>query len=145
MSENYWPAAKGSSDTYGKYTVTLTSRRSMTDYIVRKVDIISESQSRMSVPQTGFSVTHIQYLRWMEDGVPIITSPVLEIANLVQKVQMASGNKPIVVMCKYVIIIILYTCQVHLAHIIYQHECIITIHKPQLVLRTGYHKTSVLF
>ncbi len=48
----------------------------------------------------------------------MITSPVLEIANLVQKVQMASGNKPIVVMCKYVIIIILYTCQVHLAHII---------------------------
>ncbi len=35
----------------------------MTDYIVD----ISESQSRMSLPQTGFSVTHIQYLRWMED------------------------------------------------------------------------------
>ncbi len=72
----------------------------MTDYIVRKMDI-SESQSRTSVPPSGFSVTHIQYLRWMEDSVPIITSPVLEIA--VQKVQMTSGNKPIVVMCKYVL------------------------------------------
>ncbi len=64
---------------------------------------ISEPQSR-SVSQSKFSVTHIQYLKWMEDSVPIITSPVLEIANLVQKVQMGSGNKPIVVMCKYEII-----------------------------------------
>ena len=95
---------------------------------------ISESQSRTSVSQSGFSVTHIQYLRWMEDSVPMITSPVLEIANLVQKVQMASGNKPIVVMCKYVIIIILNTYQVHFAHM-HQHECIITIHKLQLVLQ----------
>ena len=38
---------------------------------------------------------HIQYLRWMEDSVPMITSPVLEISILVQKVQMGSGNKPI--------------------------------------------------
>ena len=63
------------------------------------ISYISESQSRMSVSQSGFSVAH---MGWMEDSVPIITSPVLEIANLVQKVQMGSGNKPIVVMCKYV-------------------------------------------
>ncbi len=101
MSAEYWPAAKGSCETYGKYTVTLTSQKNTNDYIVRKMDI-SESQSGMSVAQSGFSVTHIQYLRWMEDSVPMITSHVLEIANLVQKVQMGSGNKPIVVMCKYV-------------------------------------------
>ncbi len=101
MSAEYWPAAKGSCETYGKYIVTLTSQKNTNDYIVRKMDI-SESQSRMSVLSSGFSVTHIQYLRWMEDSVPMITTHVLEIANLVQKVQMGSGNKPIVVMCKYV-------------------------------------------
>ncbi len=82
MSAEYWPAAKGSCEMYGKYIVTLASQKSTNDYIVRKMDI-SESQSRMSV---GFSVT----LRWMEDSVPMITTPVLEIANLVQKVQMGS-------------------------------------------------------
>ncbi len=98
--EQYWPPAKGSSETYGNYGVQLTSLKKTNDYIVRKMDI-SESQSRMSVSQSKFSVTHIQYLKWMEDSVPMITSPVLEIANLVQSIQMGSGNKPIVVMCKY--------------------------------------------
>ena len=101
LSEHYWPPAKGSSETYGKYTVELTAQRNTSDYIIRKMDISSESQSRMSVPQNGLSVTHIQYLKWMEDSVPTITSPVLEIANMVQSIQMGSGNKPIVVMCKY--------------------------------------------
>ena len=50
--------------------------------------------------QTGFTVTQFQYLKWPEDGVPQSTTGVLEVANLVQKVQMGSGNKPIVVMCK---------------------------------------------
>ncbi len=52
----------------------------------------------MSDPQNVLSVTHIQYLKWMEDSVPTITSPILEIANLVQSI-LGSGNKPIVVMC----------------------------------------------
>ncbi len=71
MSAEYWPAAKGSCETYGK---TLTTQKNTNDYIIRKMDI-SESQSGMSVSQSGFSVTHIQYLRWMEDSVPMITSP----------------------------------------------------------------------
>ena len=61
---------------------------------------ICENQSRISVSQTGFTITQIQYLKWPEDSVPQTTAAVLEIANLVQKVQMGSGNKAIVVMCK---------------------------------------------
>ena len=61
---------------------------------------ISESQSMES--STSNTVTQIQYLKWTEDSVPTITSPVLEIANMVQNIQIGSGNKPIVVMCKYV-------------------------------------------
>ncbi len=43
-----------------------------------------------------------QYLKWQEDAIPSSTSAVLEIANLVQKVQISTGNRLIVVMCKWV-------------------------------------------
>ena len=54
----------------------------------------------MSVSNSGFTVTQFHYTKWPEDGVPQSTTGVLEVANLVQKVQMSSGNKAIVVMCK---------------------------------------------
>ena len=41
------------------------------------------------------TVSHSVYRKWPEDGVPQSTTSVLEVANLVQKVQMGSGNKPI--------------------------------------------------
>ena len=56
----------------------------------------------MSVMPTGYSVTQFQYLRWPEESAPNTTSTILEIANLVQKVQMSTGNKAIIVMCKSV-------------------------------------------
>ena len=68
---------------------------------------ISDNRARVSVigagkpeGQRGFTVTQFQYLKWPEDGMPQTTTGVLEVANLVQKVQMGSGNKAIVVMCK---------------------------------------------
>ncbi len=106
LSEEYWPATEGSRETYGKYTVILTSQTNSNDYIVRKMDI-AESQSMAFTSSTGFSVTHIQYLKWTKDSVPTITSPVLEIANMVQNIQIGSGNKPIVVMCKYVKLVLI--------------------------------------
>ncbi len=99
MCHQYWPLGRGSNEVYGKYTVTLTSQEICNDFIVRKMEI-TEGQLRMSISQTGFTVTQFQYLKWPEDGVPQTTTGVLEVANLVQKVQMGSGNKAIVVMCK---------------------------------------------
>ena len=99
VCHHYWPHGKGSSESYGKYSVTLKSQENSNDYIIRKMGII-ENQATMSVSQTGFTVTQFQYVRWPEDGVPQSTTGVLEMANLVQKVQMGSGNKAIVVMCK---------------------------------------------
>ena len=95
----YWPHGRGSSETYGKYSVTLSKQDVFGDYAIRKFDI-SESQSRMSLSKAGFTVTQFHYIRWPEDGVPQSTTGVLEVANLVQKVQMSTGNKAIVVMCK---------------------------------------------
>ena len=77
----------------------MTSEETKDEYFVRKMDI-SDSQATMSPGDNGFTVTQFQYVRWPEDGVPQSTTGVLEMANLVQKVQMGSGNKAIVVMCK---------------------------------------------
>ena len=101
MCHQYWPKVKGDSETFGKCTVTLTSQENNNDYIIRKMEISSsENHSRMSVSQSGFTVTQFQYAVWPEDRVPLVTTSLLEIINLVQKVQMGSGNKAIVVMCK---------------------------------------------
>ena len=97
MCHHYWPKGRGSSEAYGRYTVTLTSQEFCNDYVIRKMEVTTESQSS---GQTGFTLSQFQYLKWPEDGVPQTTTGVLEVANLVQKVQMGSGNKPIVVMCK---------------------------------------------
>ena len=79
--------------------MTLAAQKAFSEYVMRKLEV-TEDQSRMSLTPTGFSVTQFQYLRWPEECVPHVTSTVLEIANLVQKVQMCTGNKAILVMCK---------------------------------------------
>ena len=92
---------RGASETYGKFSVTLTKHEICGDYVIRKLEI-TDSQL-LSVPPTGpasFTLTQFQYMKWPEDGVPQSTTGILEVANLVQKVQMGSGNKPIAVMCK---------------------------------------------
>ncbi len=99
VCHRYWPQGKGTSENYGKLTVTVTDQRAFSDYVMRKLEIV-ENQTRMSVTPTSFSITQFQYLRWQEDTGPNTTSGMLEIANLVQKVQMSTGNKSILVMCK---------------------------------------------
>ena len=99
MCHQYWPTSRGASETYGKYTVTLSKQEVHSDYIVRKLEL-AESEAKMAVSNAGFTVTQFQYMNWPEDGVPQSTTGVLEVANLVQKVQMSTGNKAIVVMCK---------------------------------------------
>ena len=89
----------GSSETYGKYIVTLNKQEMCDDYVIRKMEII-ENLTQMSSSTSGFSITQFHYVRWPEDGVPQSTTGILEVANLVQKVQMGSGNKAIAVMCK---------------------------------------------
>ncbi len=101
MCHHYWPNGKGMMEDYGKLSVKFKDQKVFSDYIMRKFEII-ENQPHMSVTSTGTTITQFHYLRWQEDAAPNSTSAILEIANLVQKVQMSTGNKPIVVMCKYV-------------------------------------------
>jgi protein tyrosine phosphatase len=101
VCHQYWPLDQKSSETYGRYFVTLNKQEISGDYVIRKLDI-TDSQSRSVAPggAASFTVTQLQYTRWPADGVPQSTTGILEVANLVQKVQMSSGNKAIVVMCK---------------------------------------------
>ncbi len=80
-------------------TVKLSAQDSFSDFIIRKF-YISKSNPENTTSETGFTVTQIQYLKWPEHNVPRCTTSILEIANLVQKVQISTGNKAIVVMCK---------------------------------------------
>jgi protein tyrosine phosphatase len=92
----------GGSETYGKYSVVFTKQEVCEDYVIRKLKV-TESQSKISTPSilAGCTIiTQFQYIRWPEDSVPQSTTGILEVANLVQKVQMTTANKPIVVMCK---------------------------------------------
>ncbi len=99
MCHRYWPPGKGATQEYGKLAVTFKDQKAFSEYVARKFEIV-ENQTHMSVAPTGAIITQFQYLRWQENSVPNSTTAILEIANLVQKVQMSTGNKPIVVMCK---------------------------------------------
>jgi protein tyrosine phosphatase len=104
VCHQYWPRGRGNCETYGKYSVTLTKLDVCNDYVIRKMDIM-ECQSQASATPScpaSFTVTQFQYMNWPEDSVPQSTTGILEVANLVQKVQMSSGNKAIVVMCRYI-------------------------------------------
>jgi len=68
---------------------------------------ITESKPKVSTDQCTFTITQFQFVKWPENGVPRSTTEVLQVANLVQQVQMNTGNKPIVVMCKYVALSVL--------------------------------------
>ena len=90
---------KGALEVHGKVIITLVKEKVFNDYIIRKLQL-HETRTRMSVAPDTITVTQFQHLSWMEDEIPDNTSSILEIANLIQKVQMGTGDKPIVIMCR---------------------------------------------
>jgi len=100
VCHRYWPLEVETTECYGKYEVTLISEENCGEYIIRNIDS-SEIQPTVS-GHNCLNITQFQYLRWPEDSIPSSTTGVLEVANLVQNVQISSGNKTIVIMCKYV-------------------------------------------
>ena len=99
MCHNYWPSEEGATEAHGRLTVTLAEKKVFNDYIIRRLQL-HDTHTRMSVAPDTITVTQFQYLSWMEDEIPDNTSSILEMSNLIQKAQMGTGNKPIVVMCK---------------------------------------------
>ena len=86
-------------EAHGRLPITLAEKKVLNDYIIRRLPL-HNTHIRTSVAPDTITVTQFQYLSWMEDEIPDNTSIILDVANLIQKVQMGTGNKPIVVMCK---------------------------------------------
>jgi hypothetical protein len=72
------------------------------DVIVRRFEIDEKKQIESSLVglRTAFTVTQFQFLVWKEDETPPITSHLIDMVDNVNKVQMGSGNRPMIVMCK---------------------------------------------
>ena len=99
MSSHYWPSDP---ETFGKVTVNKVSQQNHGDYVLRKFEIDEQKDqaSPLLSVKTSFTVSQFQFMEWPEHKCPQEAAPIIELINCVIKVQMATGNKPIVVMCK---------------------------------------------
>ncbi|XP_065197878.1 mucin-3B-like isoform X2 [Sycon ciliatum] len=92
-SAEYWPKQDKQPLTFGKYLVKLETEHVAADIVLRTFSVTNtvESQSR--------TVHHFQYMGWPERGVPESGAGILDLIGQVQRRQMNSGNKPVVVHC----------------------------------------------
>ena len=102
MSAHYWPAEVDGPQEYGKVMVKKISQEKRGDIILRKFVVDEKKQQASSLlnVKTAFTVTQFQFLVWPEHETPPITSSLIELVDNVNKVQMGSGNRPMIVMCK---------------------------------------------
>ncbi len=63
--------------------------------VVRKLSVVMTASD-----ETPSAVTQFHFTRWTEKDPPRSPAAILDVVQEVNAVQMASGNKPIVVMCK---------------------------------------------
>ena len=95
----YWPTTEGMTISYGKITVKLLSEENFGDYNWRKFEINENRASYFGVIGVR-TVTQFQFMVWPEHETPSLTSSLIELIDNVNKVQMGTGNKPMIVMCK---------------------------------------------
>ena len=102
MSCCYWPTTEGVTKSYGQITVKLLLEEKYGDCDMRKFEVNEDKASHRGVVgvKTAFTVTQFHFLSWPEHEAPPITSSLIELINNVNKVQMGSGNRPMIVMCK---------------------------------------------
>ena len=84
---------------YGDFTVTQKSFEAFGDYVIRKL-AVSMTSSEASSSEKPSTVTQFHFTRWTEKDHPQNCTSILDVIQEVNSVQMATGNKPIVVMCK---------------------------------------------
>ena len=95
----YWPTTQGETKSYGQITVKLLLEEIYGDYNLRKFEI-NEDKAGVFGVKTSFVVTQFHFLVWQEHEIPHITASLIELISNVNKVQMRSGNKPMIIMCK---------------------------------------------
>ena len=101
-----WPTTLGTTQTYGHIMVKLLTEENYGNYDLRKFEISEDKTVHPGVQgvNTAFTVTQLHFLVWPERETPPITSSLIELVENVNKVQMGAGNKPMIIMCKYVYI-----------------------------------------
>ena len=98
---HYWPGAEGTQQTYGKVSVRKILQENRENFIVRKFEVEEKRQMPyLASVKTGFTVIQLQLLVWPELESPLNASSIIELVEHVNKVQMGSGNHPVIVMCK---------------------------------------------
>ena len=97
----YWPTTEGDVKIYGHISVKLLTEEKYGYCDSRKFEI-SEDHLGVEGAKTAFTVTQLHFLQWPEHGTLPVTSSLVELMDNVNRVQMRAGNKPMIVMCKYV-------------------------------------------
>ena len=92
MCHCYWPCVKDEVQTHGKLEVQLLDEHDQGDYIQRKMELRKGS--------SNLFLTQFQLFKWSESQSLQDSHPLLEVCQLVARIQMTTGNKPITVICK---------------------------------------------
>ena len=90
-------------ETYGDFVVTQQSIEAFGDYVVRKLEVSKQSSEAAAVmSEPSLVVTQFHFTRWKAKEYPHRSASLLDLIQDVNRVQMNTNNKPIVVICKYV-------------------------------------------
>ena len=95
---------KGTYEIFGKVMVKVVSQEISADLIIRYLELTEYNPRPQSVTSRSGSMTVILFhcMQWPKHGSPQAISALLELMNNINRVQMASGNRPITVMCRCV-------------------------------------------
>ena len=100
-SHRYWPKFKDVTETYGDFAVIQQSIEAFGDYVVRKLGVSKQSSEATAVAsEPSLVVTQFHFTRWKVKEFPQHSASLLDLIQDVNRVQMNTSNKPIVVMCK---------------------------------------------
>ena len=99
-SYRYWPKREGRTEEYGDCIVTHQSFEVHGDYIIRKLEVSKHYTHGATVTAESLKVTLFHFTQWKEKEHLRNNSSLLSLIEDVNRVQMNTNNKPIMVMCK---------------------------------------------
>ena len=88
----YWPLS--GAEQYGKLQVILHNTTEYTDYALREFKLVDTQDG------SSLSVKQYQYTDWSEDSIPTSGSGLIDLIGQVQKWQMSSGDRPMIIHCR---------------------------------------------
>jgi len=114
MCAEYWPNESAGSLHFGDYIVELLDAKEFNDHTKRefKLTLQTVRQTCLTLsctcdcPQQQLSESHTviqyHYTGWPEQGSPSTEAGMVDLIDQVVKRQQQSGNRPVVVHCRYV-------------------------------------------